>query len=299
MRKLSAAVTFLLFACAICLGQATYLGLTAGKSTRAEVDRALGQPVRLVSGTLVEYRSPEAAGKLFVQYRDDSAAAVVERIELTCSVKMGGGPVCDSLLRPVTSLVFDARVLDRGKEGTSSRATVYFNAPRFIRLVEIWKPGNEVEYRAAFFSPDLYEAAVPKGGCAGTISGTWDTDPLFTDRPETNLNLGRVRIEKDGGGGFKGTYQKNNGSFTLRLDGGESQNFIYGHSRYKGGWKDDAGTGTVVMTLRNDFHSIHARFDRAPGGATPPRAAPKKPDAARTPYDTPSYADNWIGKCAP
>lgn len=291
-------ILFALVACSICFGQSSFKGLTPGRSTRADAERILGRPVKEVSRTLVEYRSPEAAGRLFVQYGDDSPGAVVERIELTCPGKWGGGAVCDRLLGPVASVEFGARVREPIKEGTPSKATVYFGAPRFMRVVEIWN-GNEVEYRAAFFSPELYEAAVPKGGCTGTISGAWDTEPVFANRPESYLSFGRVKIEKDGEGGFKGTYQKNNGSFTLRLDGEQSQNFIYGHSRYKGDWKDDAGSGTVVMVLKNDFHSIHARFDRAPGGAAPPRAATKRPDAARTPYDTPSYADNWIGKCAP
>ena len=290
-------IFFALIACATGFGQSSFQGLTPGRSTKADVERALGRPVKEVSKTLVEYKSPGEPGRLFVQYGGESAAAVVERVELICSSKTGGAG-CDNLLRSVASVVFDARVKESGKEDTPTKATVYFGAPQFIRFVEIWT-GNDMEYRLAYFSPELYEAAAPKGGCTGAISGTWDTNPTFADSPEVYLNLGRVKIEKDGAGGFRGTYQKNNGSFTLRLDGSALQNFVYGHSRYKGEWKDDAGAGTVVMSLRNDFHSIHARFVRTPGGATSPRAASKKPSAARTPYDSPSYADNWFGECAP
>ncbi len=90
MNKILTTITFLLFACATCVGQSSYKGLTPGRSTRADAERVLGQPVKSLSKTLVQYESSEEVVKVFVQYRDESPAAVVERIELTCS-EVGGG----------------------------------------------------------------------------------------------------------------------------------------------------------------------------------------------------------------
>ncbi len=72
-------IVFVLVGCVSALGQASYRGLTPGKSTRAEVARALGQPLRKVSPTLSEYKSNKKTEQTFVQYRPDSA--IVERIE--------------------------------------------------------------------------------------------------------------------------------------------------------------------------------------------------------------------------
>src|ERR1700716_3084346 len=80
------AVALLLLLCGLCLGQTSYKGLTPGKSTRADVERVLGQPVNTVSETLVEYAPPSnpdparyrVKAKVYVQYRKNSA--IVERI---------------------------------------------------------------------------------------------------------------------------------------------------------------------------------------------------------------------------
>lgn len=294
MKKVVPVIVFMLLACATCVGQTSYKGLTPGRSTRADAERVLGRPVKEVSRTLVEYESPESAGKLFVQYRDGSPAGVVERIEMTCLNKCGPGTAYDQFSR---SAGIDGEADVRVREG--SKATAYFGAPRFLRLVEHWK-GDEAEYRVALFSPELYENALPQGGCTGTIFGTWDTDPSLnsTDR---YLDLGRVKIERVGENGIKGSYQKNNGTFTLKLDGPEPQNFLYGHSKYKGEWKDDKRGGTVEMEVR-DNNSIRARFNRTSGGIPQKPTASKSSDDARTPYDDPTgryLLPNWYGKCAP
>ena len=56
----------------------TYKGLQPGKSTRADVERTLGQPVRTVSATLFEYSLADGPGSILVEFRPD---AVVDRIE--------------------------------------------------------------------------------------------------------------------------------------------------------------------------------------------------------------------------
>ena len=52
MDKMLTAATLLLFACATCFGQSTYKGLTPGQSTKTDVERVLGPPVKEHSETL-------------------------------------------------------------------------------------------------------------------------------------------------------------------------------------------------------------------------------------------------------
>lgn len=56
----------------------TYKGLQPGKSTRADVERALGPAARAVSGTLFEYALPDGPGDILVEFRADG---IVERLE--------------------------------------------------------------------------------------------------------------------------------------------------------------------------------------------------------------------------
>lgn len=111
MNRVHAILLLALLSCATAFGQATYMGLTAGKSTRADVERVLGQPVKELSKTLVEYNSPEADTKLFVQYSDESPAAVAERIELTCFNDDDAHGKCSSVLDaigPLSGVLEDA-----------------------------------------------------------------------------------------------------------------------------------------------------------------------------------------------
>jgi hypothetical protein len=56
----------------------TYKGLQPGKSTRADVERTLGQAVRAVNATLFEYALTDGPGSILVEFRADG---VVDRIE--------------------------------------------------------------------------------------------------------------------------------------------------------------------------------------------------------------------------
>src|SRR2546421_12267818 len=94
MKKISCLPFFLLMACVTALGQTSFKRLTPGTSTRAEVERVLGQPVKKVSETLIEYRPQPLTGKIYVQYRQGST--VVERIEILCKPT---NSTCDDFIK--------------------------------------------------------------------------------------------------------------------------------------------------------------------------------------------------------
>ena len=55
------------------------MGLQPGLSTRADAEKALGNPVQSLSPTLFEYKLPSGSGKIFIEFR--SKDFVVDRIE--------------------------------------------------------------------------------------------------------------------------------------------------------------------------------------------------------------------------
>ena len=75
----------------------TYKGLQPGKSTRAEVDRALGAPVRSVSATVFEYALSGAPGSILVEFRSGD---VVDRIERRFPKPISRGALLRSLGLP-------------------------------------------------------------------------------------------------------------------------------------------------------------------------------------------------------
>src|SRR5690242_2701082 len=79
MLKLVAAILFAVSLAALCHGQTPFQGLTAGSSTRTDVERVLGRPVRAINATTSEYKPPVGIGKVEVVYTDSAA---VERIRI-------------------------------------------------------------------------------------------------------------------------------------------------------------------------------------------------------------------------
>lgn len=228
-------IAFVTLSCVACFGQSSYKGLTPGQSTRADVERVLGRPVKDVSKTLIEYKSPESVGKLFVQYHNDSPTAMVQRIELICY-----GPSCGSVRDTfeVSSdgVLPDARSRDENEKQGRLQAGTYYGAPRFIVKTLISKflynrNPDDYEMRVGFYSKELYESAVPKGGCTGTIFGTWQTE------------RGRMTIVRVGDNSARGTYAKNKGTFSI------NRMPEWGYNEFGGEWSDDTGSGLMALLL--------------------------------------------------
>jgi len=241
---------FLLLALATGFGQTTFKGLTPGKSTRADVERVLGRPVKKVSETLVEYAQQQLklthtgvtlnSGKIYVQYRDGSAAAIAERIELVLC------PRDDSSIEIQNS---ECKVFamhdeyDRGPDSALSGGSLdalqsvgdkiiwYFGSPRYMTRTDIHKTsatGSSSEVRWGFYSKELYEATAPTENCTGVLRGEWETN-----RGRTTFTRGNEY------GRLRGTYADNGGTFTGEIQG----------DNLKGEWKDSTGSGTMFLQL--------------------------------------------------
>lgn len=260
-------IILLMLTCVAGLGQTTFKGLTPGKSTRAEVERVMGRPLKNVSETLAEYapielKLPNAKVtlnnvKIFVQYRDNSASGVVERIELipcprTRQIEYQAGQCkfweleseFDRIKGPGTGPSgnsLDSVSIDRGKQKS------WFGFPRYMLSTSMSTYSDGASYfesRWAFYSKELYEAAAPTGNCLGTLRGEWDT------------NLGPMNITRvDGFGRVRGTFGNNNGSFT----GVDELGNITGE------WKDNTGGGTMYLGFVIGFKEFTGSWKRTSG----------------------------------
>lgn len=226
------------------LGQAPLLGLKAGISTRSEIERVLGRPVRQVSPTLVEYPPKQiklkaenksiSSGKIYVQYRDSSAAAFAERIETIVCVREGDVFPADCDLPGMHNEfdpadgTFDAYT--QIDEPNGFKIVRHMGAPRYMVRTDVARRGangSGAEVRWAFYSRDLYEAVAPTGNCLGSFWGEWETD------------RGRMTITRTDVGKFRATYAENNGTVTGVIEGG-----------LNGEWKDSTGSGTMWLRMR-------------------------------------------------
>lgn len=255
MHRTSSVILFALLSCVTAFGQTGYKGLTPRQSTKADVERVLGQSVNNISKTLVEYKSPEGVGQLFVQYRDESPTAIVERIEHIC---LNDGSDAHDLCGPALYLGQLRGVLEDAFSNTIKQEDPllvrYYGAPRFM----VWTlrtRGINSEYRLAYYSKSLYESVVPKGGCTGTIFGTWQTE------------RDRVTVVREGDDRIRGTYAKNNGSFSLK----------HKENGYVGEWKDDTGSGTMALLLDGD--SFRASLSRGSAASASPNQPSARPGA--------------------
>jgi hypothetical protein len=244
MNRLLMTIIFVTLSCVVCFGQSSYKGLTPGKSTKPDVERILGQPVKNVSQTLVEYKSPEAELRLYVQYRDESPAAIVERMEAVCLINLSVRDECIAARKKfqghLGEVLSDAIVEPREWYSTAPpfKRVWYWGSPRFIVMTDFHKVDDIVELRAGLYSKDLYESVVPQGGCTGTIFGSWKTDLL-----------GQMNIMREGDN-IRGVYSKNNGRFNLKK-------MPVG---FAGEWKDDTGTGTITIETSFDPGTISGKF---------------------------------------
>jgi hypothetical protein len=251
LRNLYICTVLLCLLCPERLGQSTFRVLTPGKSTRLEVERELGRHVKSLSPTLFEYKEPEdlgrpmGIGKIYVQYRDGSAGAIVERIELVCDYpgrREGQPDGCSNLFSRILQgpgSSAKARTYASLKERQDLnviKRTIHYGPPWL--LVHTWSSEsgqNTALSRLGFYSAELFEASVPRN-CTGTFLGEWDTNRgrlILTDIPGT---FGDDPAIDD----TRGTYSTNNGTVT-------------GHAgptnRLSGVWKDATGTGTFELKI--------------------------------------------------
>jgi len=187
-QRISIIILVVLLGCGACFGQSSFMGLTPGKSTRADVEIVLGQPVREVSQTLSEYKSEKESEQIFVQYRRDSS--VVERIEAVYAAPIARSTALSSASLP--SQASASQVNSRG------RFEEYFTAGYVVLTYGSTDISGGVS-RVGYYSRELFESAVSKkptdiasaasnNSLSGRWSGSWKNSRGESGDTSVNIN---------------------------------------------------------------------------------------------------------------
>src|SRR5947207_15179917 len=80
MNRIIAAIIWTFLIGGACFGQSSFQEITPGATTRKDVEKALGQPVRTISAARFEYKAPAGSAKVEVEYVGGSFLA--ERMQV-------------------------------------------------------------------------------------------------------------------------------------------------------------------------------------------------------------------------
>jgi hypothetical protein len=252
MSRIAFIILLLQVAWVTSFGQSSYRGLTPGQSTRTDVERVLGRPLKKISATLIEYSGGADANSIYVQFAAESVAAEALRIELICEAGLGaknprdGCRVLYKRLVPESHSykapqVRDAEITREPDAQYTINYVLYHGPPAFVVYSYRQNATGETlaQFRIGLYSKELYESAVPKS-CTGTFAGVWETNRgrMTITRTSEIPRPGEIRV--------KGDYSPNG--------------LISGAERYddlSGAWKDSTGTGTMLLTFNDPLNTVY------------------------------------------
>ena len=149
--KISIIILFVVLCCATCFGQSSFKGLTPGQSTRAEVEKILGLPLKQISDTLTEYKSKSGTEQIFVQY--SRVSNEVARIEATYIEAKERSSVLGSVNLPARSMGWQIN--------SKTRLEEYFSASCVV-LTYVGADASTGVSRIGYYSRQLFENASSK-----------------------------------------------------------------------------------------------------------------------------------------
>ena len=172
------AITLVMFMCAASFGQSVYKGLKPGQSTRSDVERALGQPVRQISERLFEYS--KEGKQVYVQYSKESPTAI--RIQLVYPTPATRSDVLSSERLP--------QVADTRRTNKKGALEEYFGNPKYIVLTYTDNSPNQVS-QVGYYSRQLFESAIPE---LSTSAASPSPEARPADIPSINANIISLRF---------------------------------------------------------------------------------------------------------
>jgi len=165
-----------------CLGQSSFKGLTPGQSTKAEVEKVLGRPLKQLSETLAEYKSKIGTEQIFVQYSPVSKE--VARIEATYVEARERSSVLASVNLPARSMGWQVNSKRRLEE--------YFSASCVV-LTYVGADAATGVSRIGYYSRQLFEnasAKLPRASLGKDPPGL-NRSPVAENKPVAVNNSGR------------------------------------------------------------------------------------------------------------
>jgi len=133
-----------------CLAQTAYLGIKPGSSTRADVARLLGQPVKQISETMVEHGPQSGTGAIYVEYR--AGSELVGRIEVY---------LVDNVLRETLIQGLKLTVQPEVRKNNSKgRLIEYFGSPRYLSLTYAGGEASSGVKSVGYYGEEMYDLAL-------------------------------------------------------------------------------------------------------------------------------------------
>lgn len=195
--SLSIPLLILLFY-ANCYAQSSFMALTPGKSSKLDVEKALGPPASQVTERLLEYRKGEK--QVYVQYSKETALAI--RIQVVYSPSVARSEIVSTLGLPSMG-----GIRRTNKKGVLEE---YFGNPNYIVLTYEDHSQTQIS-QAGYYSRQLFESATADmiGGKIAAILVSPDTSAAIApatpgpetrpvDIPSLNANVVSLRFY-DGG----------------------------------------------------------------------------------------------------
>lgn len=153
-----------------CFGQSSFQEVTPGTSTRNDVARVLGQPVRTISTTLFEYNPPAGIAKVAVGY--SAGSSLVERLEVY-------------FVRPVSRPAMIKRFnlpqqADARKTDAEGKLVEYFGGSSLLALTYASADAASGVSHIGYYSPELFEKRAGKAAMGDmrkpeiTLGRKWD-----------------------------------------------------------------------------------------------------------------------------
>lgn len=151
---------FILLSCATCFGQSSFQEITPGASKRDDVARILGQPVRSIGSSLVEYAPPAGFAKVEVEYRTGSD--LVERVEVYFDSPLSR----QALIQKFGLTQADA------KKSTEGKLVEYFGGTSLLALAYASADSGSGVSHIGYYSRKLFDSAMGKTTGARQNPGT-------------------------------------------------------------------------------------------------------------------------------
>lgn len=135
-----------------CFGQSTFQEITPGASTRSDVVKVLGQPLRTIDKTRFEYKPPTGIARVEVDY--GRAASRVERMDVYFL-----RPVSRSALLKKFKLPQQPKAKSTNAEG---KRVEYFGDPSLLALTYASADADSGVNQISYYSRNLFASTVAK-----------------------------------------------------------------------------------------------------------------------------------------
>lgn len=156
----------------MCLGQSSYQGLTPGTSTRAEVEKSLGQPAR-TEGRVSAYPAPAGSeiASIVVQYRTGSDIA--ERIEVYFPDPADRSGVLRALKIPDKP---------EATKTVNGKLVEYFGFPALLALTHTGAAQVDGISSISYYNRDFYDRMLGKPAATSAAGDSSPTNPARADQ---------------------------------------------------------------------------------------------------------------------